>query len=68
MAFNTDRKYTDNAEQKHILRERISLGSDDFRKKRAYQIVQTAADVAGIKLDEISGQRGEKGEGGKREK
>ena len=64
-AFITSRKYINNAEQKHIAKERKSSGSEDFRRERGGgQIAHATAGIAGINMDEIRGHG--KGCGGER--
>ena len=54
-AFQTAMQYARNAEQKSILGEWENTGSGVFKKKRADQIAQTTAEIAGINPEEIRG-------------
>ena len=65
IAFQTARRYTSNAEQKRILRGWKITGSEEFKMRRAEQIVQTTAEIDGIDPEEIRGFA-ENEEGGKK--
>ena len=57
VAFSTARKYTNNAEQKSIIRDWWNIGSGDFKKRRAEQMEMAAEEIAGVDLEEVQKRR-----------